>query len=74
MTTPNAQLTLIDTPRTWRLDDRTRAVGRAGIARARAALRDGRHARTQDPPPPVGHEAPDAAGRRSRAPARRAAA
>ena len=52
MTTRNAQLTLIDTPRSWRLDDRTRAVGREGIARARAALRDGRHARTQDPPPP----------------------
>ena len=52
MTTRNAQLSLIDTPRSWRLDDRTRAVGREGIARARAALRDGRHARTQDPPPP----------------------
>ena len=52
MTTRNAQLTLIDTPRSWRLDDRTRAVGREGIARARAALRDGRHVRTQDPPPP----------------------
>lgn len=50
MTTRNAQLSLIDTPRSWRLDDRTRAVGREGIARARAALRDGRHARTQDPP------------------------
>ena len=52
MTTRNAQLSLIDTPRSWRLDDRTRAVGREGIARARAALRDGRHARTQDPPSP----------------------
>lgn len=31
------QLSLIDTP-TWRLDERTRQVGRAGIARARAAL------------------------------------
>ncbi len=40
--TKNAQLTLIDTPRTWKLDERTREVGREGIARARAALRDGR--------------------------------
>ncbi len=33
------QLTLIDTTtRTWRLDERTREVGRRGIASARAAL------------------------------------
>jgi hypothetical protein len=50
MTTENAQLSLIDTPRSWRLDERTRAVGRQGIARARAALREGRLGRTQDPP------------------------
>jgi hypothetical protein len=50
MTTENAQLSLIDTPRSWRLDERTRAVGRQGIAQARAALREGRLARTQDPP------------------------
>jgi hypothetical protein len=80
MTTRNAQLTLIDTPRSWRLDDRTRAVGREGIARARAALRDGRHARTQDPPPPrTGRRgATDAAdtpdGRGSRGPSHQAAA
>jgi len=49
--TTNAQLTLIDTPRSWKLDDRTREVGRQGLARARAALRDGLHTRTQDPPP-----------------------
>ena len=35
------QLTLIDTPIAWRLDERTRAVGREGIARARAALTAG---------------------------------
>ncbi len=52
MTTQNAQLTLIETPRAWRLDERTRTVGREGIARARAALRSGVHARTQDPPVP----------------------
>lgn len=32
------QLTLIDTPPDWRLDERTREVGRRGIAAARAAL------------------------------------
>jgi hypothetical protein len=35
------QLTLIDTPKDWRLDDRTRALGFEGVAKARAALRDG---------------------------------
>lgn len=54
MTTQNAQLTLIETPRVWRLDEHTRTVGREGIARARAALRSGVHARTQDPPLPGG--------------------
>lgn len=51
MTTENAQLSLIETPRSWRLDKHTREVGREGVARARAALRAGRHARSQDPPP-----------------------
>lgn len=32
------QLTLIETPGTWRLDERTREVGRRGIASARAEL------------------------------------
>ncbi|HEX2563060.1 MAG TPA: hypothetical protein VHK25_04050 [Acidimicrobiales bacterium] len=45
--TENAQLTLIDTPRSWKLDERTREVGREGVARARAALRAGLHTRTQ---------------------------
>jgi hypothetical protein len=45
--TENAQLKLIDTPRSWKLDERTREVGREGIARARAALRAGLHTRTQ---------------------------
>ena len=44
------QLALVDTPRTWRLDERTREVGREGIARARAALRDGLRRPTPDPP------------------------
>ena len=33
------QLTLIDTPRSWRLDEATKAAGRKGIAEARASLR-----------------------------------
>jgi hypothetical protein len=34
-----AQLVLLEeAPREWRLDDRTREVGRRGVARARAAL------------------------------------
>ena len=48
--TENAQLTLIDTPRSWRLDERTREVGREGIARARAALQAGLHTRTPSRP------------------------
>lgn len=32
------QLTLLDTPPTWRLDEATKAVGRKGLADARAAL------------------------------------
>ncbi|MCP5029864.1 MAG: hypothetical protein GY929_26635 [Actinomycetia bacterium] len=38
-TARTGQLTLIDTTGIdWRLDDHTRAVGRAGLAQARAAL------------------------------------
>jgi hypothetical protein len=33
------QLSLIESPPEWRLDDRTREVGRRGVAEARAALR-----------------------------------
>ena len=33
------QLTLIDTPPSWRLDEATKAAGRKGIAEARATLR-----------------------------------
>lgn len=32
------QLTLLETPPSWRLDDHTRAVGRLGVAEARASL------------------------------------
>ena len=65
MTSQHAQLTLIDTPRSWRIDERTREVGREGVARARAALRDGRHARTADPPGSDG-DAPGTAHARPR--------
>lgn len=49
-TGPSAQLTLIDAPKEWRLDERTRAVGRKGIARARRALQAGLRHRPDDPP------------------------
>jgi hypothetical protein len=32
------QLTLLDTPPTWRLDEATKAAGRKGVADARASL------------------------------------
>jgi hypothetical protein len=46
---PN-QLILLDTQPDWRLDERTRRVGREGLARARAALQASRRSRSQDPP------------------------
>jgi hypothetical protein len=43
------QLHLIDPSEvSWRLDERTKAVGRQGIARARAALAAARAPRTTD--------------------------
>ncbi|HUF31827.1 MAG TPA: hypothetical protein VMN58_01310 [Acidimicrobiales bacterium] len=33
------QLTLVDAPRAWKLDRRTREIGRKGVAEAREALR-----------------------------------
>ena len=39
------QLSLLDTPRAWRLSESTREVGRRGIAEARAALEAARAAR-----------------------------
>jgi hypothetical protein len=32
------QLTLLDTPPSWRLDEATKAAGRKGIAEARASI------------------------------------
>ncbi|HKE75799.1 MAG TPA: hypothetical protein VKB57_19435 [Acidimicrobiales bacterium] len=61
------QLSLIDTPSPWRLDDHTREVGRAGIARARAALCAGLSGTAPDPPPSGrGHPARGAPARRRR--------
>ncbi|MBI2710632.1 MAG: hypothetical protein HYX34_13220 [Actinobacteria bacterium] len=34
------QLTLLETTPDWRIDERTRELGRRGVARARAALAD----------------------------------
>jgi hypothetical protein len=41
----------IEAPASWRIDDTTRAVGRSGLALARAALRQAR------PPAPIDAEA-----------------
>jgi hypothetical protein len=77
--TTNAQLRLIETPRSWKLDEHTREVGREGIARARAALQAGLRpapAPSGSPPdPPAGGrtEAGRSEAPRSRRPARRAA-
>jgi len=55
---PN-QLILLDAQPDWRLDERTRRVGREGLARARAALQASRRSRSQDPP--AGERQPEAA-------------
>ncbi len=57
---PN-QLILLDSQPDWRLDERTRRVGREGLARARAALQASRRSRSQDPP--AGAEEPGATHR-----------
>jgi hypothetical protein len=56
------QLRLIDpTEVDWRLDERTKAIGRKGLERARAALRAARAPLPADPPAPSGTEHPNAA-------------
>lgn len=48
------QLTLVEAPRHWKLDRRTREIGRRGVAEAREALRratppgEARHPATQE--------------------------
>lgn len=44
------QLALIDTQPSWKLDERTRQIGRRGLAQARAALRAGLRDRAPGPP------------------------
>ncbi|MGQ0830106.1 MAG: hypothetical protein ACT4OV_00335 [Microthrixaceae bacterium] len=43
------QLTLLEVPPSWRLDDATREAGRQGIAAARASLRAAMSARPERP-------------------------
>jgi hypothetical protein len=63
------QLTLIEISPDWRLDDRTREIGRRGVARARAAL-----AAAHGAPPPPDATGPDTPGRRGDRVERRPAA
>jgi hypothetical protein len=44
------QLALLDTPPEWHIDDQTREVGRAGLARARAALAAAARGEADTPP------------------------
>jgi hypothetical protein len=56
------QLRLIDPSEVdWRLDERTKAIGRQGIERARAALRAARAPLPGDASTPTGTEHPNAA-------------
>ena len=71
MNAANAQLRLIDNHRPWRLDERTRAIGRKGVAQAREALRQGRRSRGQ--PPDADHDASPPPPRRGPADNRAAA-
>lgn len=64
------QLTLIETPPDWRLDDRTREIGRRGVARARAALAAAHGGAT----PPPDTTSPDDRGGRGASVERRPAA
>jgi hypothetical protein len=64
------QLTLIEISPDWRLDDRTREIGRRGVARARAALA----AAHGTAPPPPDATSSDAPGRRGDCAERRPAA
>ena len=41
------QLTLLDTPPAWRIDEATKAVGRKGLAEARASLQAARAAQAK---------------------------
>jgi len=53
------QLTLLEVPPSWHLDDPTREAGRQGIAEARASLRAAIAASHSVPPAAAPHEHPD---------------
>ena len=62
MMTMTTQLRLIEpTEVDWRLDERTKAIGRQGLERARAALRAARAPLPADPNAPAASEQPNAA-------------
>jgi hypothetical protein len=52
------QLTLLDTPPTWRIDEATREVGRRGVAEARASLQAALAAGRTDEEPDARREHP----------------
>lgn len=54
------QLALIEEPRDWQLDEHTREIGRAGVAKAREAMRDAL-ARSARERAAAGHAGRDAA-------------
>ncbi len=53
------QLTLLEAPPDWRIDERTKEIGRRGLAQARAALQ-GRSPASR-PLPPSSNDVPRAA-------------
>ncbi|WP_419923576.1 hypothetical protein [Candidatus Poriferisocius sp.] len=53
------QLTLLDAPPDWRIDERTKEIGRRGLAQARAALRG--HSPAARPSPMPSDNVPRAA-------------
>lgn len=55
------QLSLLDTPPEWKLDAATRALGRKGVADARASLRAALARHDQDTSPTTDHRRRSAA-------------
>lgn len=53
------QLTLLEEPPEWRIDERTKEIGRRGLAQARAALQ--RHSAAAQPAPSPSDDVPRAA-------------
>jgi len=44
------QLVLLEQPEPWRLDERTKEIGRRGVAKAREALREARREALENQP------------------------